>query len=82
MVWENGYSLVVDSPTRGEALLNVYLVHRESSFFSSIVVQGINDHYGVMVEVEWEESSCEPQVVTVVSVYNKTCSRLTNLPAR
>jgi len=26
LVWENGYSQVIDSPTRGDALLDVYLV--------------------------------------------------------
>jgi hypothetical protein len=55
LVWENGYSQVVDSPTRVEALLDVYLVWPESSFTSSSVVQGISDHYGVILEVEWDE---------------------------
>ena len=72
MVWENGYSQVVDSPTRGDALLDVYLVRPESSFAYSNIVQGISDHYGVMLEVEWERSGCEPQVERVVPVYNKT----------
>jgi hypothetical protein len=52
--------------------LDVYLVRPESSFTSSSVVQGISDHYGVILEVEWEESSCEPQVERVVPLYNKT----------
>jgi hypothetical protein len=67
----NGYSQVVDSQTGGEALLDVYLVRYESSFTSSSVLLGISDHYGVMLEVEWEESSCEPQEERVVPVYNK-----------
>jgi hypothetical protein len=71
LVWENGYSQVVDSPTRGEALLDVYLVRPESSFTSRSVVQGVSDHYGVFLEVEWKESGCVPQVERVVSVYNK-----------
>ena len=25
LVWENGYGQVIDSPTRGDALLNVYI---------------------------------------------------------
>jgi hypothetical protein len=32
----------------------------------------ISDHYGIMVEVGWEESDCEPQVDRVVPLYNKT----------
>jgi hypothetical protein len=72
LVWENGYSQVVDSPTRGDALLDVYLVRPESSFTTSSIVQGITDHCGAMLEEEWEESGCEPQVERVVPVYNKT----------
>ena len=47
LVLENGYSQVVDSQTRGVALLDVYLVWPESSFTYSSIVQGISDHYGV-----------------------------------
>ena len=52
--------------------MDVYLVRPESSFTSSSIVQGISDHYGVMLEVKWEESGCEPQIERVVPVYNKT----------
>jgi hypothetical protein len=65
-------SQVGDSPTRGDALLDVYLLRPESSFTSISTVQGISDHSGVILEVEWEESDCEPQVKRVVPVYNKT----------
>jgi hypothetical protein len=72
LVWENGYSQVIDSPTRGDALLDVYLVRPESSVTSSSIVQGISDHQGVVLEVEWEGSCWELQVERVVPVYNKT----------
>ena len=72
LVWENGYSQVVNSPTRGDALLDVYLVRAESSFTSSTIVQGISDHSRVILEVEWEESGCEPQVEGVVPLHNET----------
>ena len=72
MVWENVYNQVADSPARGNALLDVYLVRPESSFTSSSIVQGISDHSGVILEVEREESGCESQVERVVPVYNKT----------
>jgi hypothetical protein len=72
LVWENGFILVVGSPTRGDALLDVYLVRPESSFTASSIVQGISDHHGVILEVEWEENCFVPQVETLVPVYHKT----------
>ena len=39
LVRENGHSQVTDSPTRGDALLHVYLVHPESSVTASGTVQ-------------------------------------------
>ena len=52
LVWENGYSQVVDSPTRGDALLDVYLVRPENSFTSSSIVQWISFHSRIILEVE------------------------------
>src|SRR5215475_8995320 len=49
LVWENGYGQVIDSPTRGEALLDVYLVRPESSVTSSGTVQGVCDHLAVIL---------------------------------
>jgi len=75
-------ALVIDSPTRGDDLLDIYLVWPESSITSSGIVQGVSDHLAVILEVEWEDTCIEPQVERVVPVYNKTCLRLTNLPSR
>jgi hypothetical protein len=72
LVWEIGYSQVTDSPTRGDALLDVYLVRPEISVTSSGTVQGVSDHLAVILEVEWEDTCTEPQVERVVPVYNKT----------
>jgi len=72
LVWENSYSQVIDGPTRADALLDVYLVRPESSVTSSSIVQGISDHYGVILEVDWEENYSAPQGERVVPVYNKT----------
>jgi len=72
LVWENGNSQVIDSPTRGDALLDVYLVRPGSSVTSSGTVQGVSDHLAVILEVEWEDTCTEPQVERVVPVYNKT----------
>jgi len=61
LVWENGYTQLTDGPTQGDALLDVCLLRPESSVTSSSVVQGISDHYGVILEVEWEDKFCEPE---------------------
>jgi len=68
----NVLTQVVDSPTRGDALLDVYLVRPESSFTASSIVQGISDHYGVILKVEWEENCCVSQIERLVPVYHKT----------
>jgi hypothetical protein len=48
LVWENWYTQFVDRPTRGDALLVVYLVRPESSFTSCSMVQGLSDHCEVL----------------------------------
>jgi len=72
LVWENGYTHVVNSPTRGDALLNVYLVWPESVFTSCSNVQGISDYWGVLLEVQWGENCREHQVKRLVPTYHKT----------
>jgi hypothetical protein len=74
LVWDNGYTQVVDCLTRGDALLDVSLVQPESSFNSCSVVQGISDQCGVLLVVEWEEKCFEPQTDRLVPVYHKTNS--------
>lgn len=53
---------MVNSPTREDALLDVYLVWPENSLIFCNIVQGISDHCGVLLEVEWGETCQEPQV--------------------
>ena len=55
-------SQVIDSPTRGDALQDVYLVRLECSVPSSSIVQGISDHSGVILEIDWVENFRELQV--------------------
>jgi hypothetical protein len=45
LAWENVYTQVVDCPTLGDTLLDVYLVRPESSFNSCSTVQEISDRY-------------------------------------
>jgi hypothetical protein len=71
LIRKNGYTQVVDSPTRADALLDVYLLWPESLFTPCSIVQGISDHCGVLLEVEWEENYCRPQVERLVPVYYK-----------
>jgi hypothetical protein len=69
LVWENGFNLIVDSPTRVDALLDIYLSRNESSISYNSRVQGDSDQ-AVILEVKWE-NCCEPQVESLVPVYNK-----------
>jgi hypothetical protein len=71
LVWESGYTQVVKNPTRGGALLDVYLVQPENLFTSCSVIEGVSDHCGMLLEVEWEEKFCRPIVERRVSVYHR-----------
>jgi hypothetical protein len=72
LVWDNGYTQVVRGPTRGEAVLDIYLLRPESSFISCSVVPGISDHNAVLLEVDWKENRQEAQVGRIVPQYHKT----------
>jgi hypothetical protein len=69
---DNGYIQVVGGPTRGDTILDIYLLRPESSLISCSVVPGISDHKGVLLEVEWEENTQGPQVGRIVPQYHKT----------
>jgi hypothetical protein len=72
LVWDNGYTQVVSGPTRGDVLLDIYLIKPESSLISCNILSGISDHNGVLLEVEWDEICREPQVERIVPLYHKT----------
>ena len=72
LVWENGYTELVNSPTREDALLDVYLVGHGSAFTTCCNVQGISDYCGVLLEVKWGENCREDQVERIVPLYHKT----------
>jgi hypothetical protein len=65
-VGERGYTQIAKNPTRGDALLDVYLVRLENLFTSCSVIDGVSGHCGVSLEVEWEEKYCRPIVSTRV----------------
>jgi hypothetical protein len=72
LVWENGYKQVVEKPTRGDSLLDVYLVRPESEFVSCDITQGISDHCGVLLEMKWEDMGFVTHGKRSVPVYHKT----------
>jgi len=46
---------VVGNPTRGDSLLDFYVVRPESALISCGTVQGISYHWEVLLDVEWAE---------------------------
>jgi len=56
LVWDNRYIQVVGKPTRGDSLLDIYLVRPESTHVSCGTVQGMSDHCGVLLDVDWVEN--------------------------
>jgi hypothetical protein len=57
LVWDNEYTQVVGKPTRGDFLLDVYLVRPEGVLIFCGKVRGISDHCGVLLDVEWVETA-------------------------
>jgi hypothetical protein len=68
LIWENDYSQVIDGPTRGDALLDVFLVRPESSVSHSGIIQGVSDHQAVFLEVKWKDTCSKPQEDRLVPV--------------
>jgi hypothetical protein len=82
LVWDNGYTQVVSGPTRGDALLDIYLLRPECSLISCNILPGISDHNGVLLEAEWDKICREPNVVRIVPEYHKKrCFRLASIPS-
>jgi len=72
VVWDNGYTGVVRGPTRGDALLDIYLLRPGSSLTSCNILPGISDHTEVMLEIERDEICRKPKVERIVPVYHET----------
>jgi hypothetical protein len=72
LVWDNGYTQVVSGPTRGDALLDIYLLRPECLLISYNILPGISDHNRVLLEVKWDEICREPKAERQVPVYHKT----------
>jgi hypothetical protein len=63
---------MANGPTRGDSILDIYLVRPDRLFISCKVVPGINDHNGVLLEVDWAEYSHEAKVGRETPLYHKT----------
>ena len=77
LVWDNGYTQVVGKPTRGDSLLDVYLIPPESAFISCSMLRGISNHCGLLLEMEWVEKGFVTQEKRLVPAYHKTSVRAT-----
>jgi hypothetical protein len=72
LVWDNGYTQVVSGPKSGDTILDIYLLGFESLFISCSVVLGIDNHNGVLLEVDWDENRHGAQTERIVPLYHKT----------
>ena len=63
---------MVSEPTRGDALLDVYLIRPENVLILCKLLPGISDHKGVLLEVEWIEKCRDDNAVRRVLMYHKT----------
>ena len=72
LVWDSGYTQVVVKPTRGDSLLDVYLVRPDSTLIFCDTVQGNSDHCAVLLEVDWVEKGLENHEKSLIPIYHKT----------
>jgi hypothetical protein len=80
LVWDKGYTQVVSSPTRGDTLLDIYLLRSQSTLISCNILPEIRDHNGVLLEVEWDEIFLEQKLKNCLIVPQNRCFRLASLP--
>ena len=69
LIWDNVYTQVVRGTTRGDALLDIYLLRPQSSFISCNILPEISDHKGVLLEVGRDENCRKPKVERILPVY-------------
>jgi len=72
LIWEEGYTQVVSDPTRGNSLLDIFLLKPGKALTSCFVQPGISDHKGVILEVEWSEDRRDGNAVISVPIFHKT----------
>ena len=57
---------VVSEPTRGDALLDIYLLKPGNALISCNVQSGISGHKGVLLEVEWSDNNRDENTGSIV----------------
>jgi hypothetical protein len=70
-VWDNGYNQVVTGLTRGDALLDSYLLTSDNSRTSCNIVTSIRDYRAVLLEVEWGEICRQSKMERIIPLYHK-----------
>ena len=55
LICQVGHSQVVDIPTRGESILDVFLIRPRDLVKGMEVFEGISDHKSVILDIYWEE---------------------------
>jgi hypothetical protein len=68
---EIGLGKWIHSGSEGDALLDVYFVRPESLLNSFSIEHGISDRCGVLLQAEWKDNYCRPQVERLVLVYTR-----------
>jgi len=71
LVKDKGYTQVVGKPTRGDSLLDDYLVRPKNALTTCHTVQGTSDHFGVLLDVEWAKKLFVTQEKRLVFAYHK-----------
>jgi len=71
LVWDNGYTQVVGKLTQGDSLLDICLVRPESTHVSCSTVQGISDHCGMLLHMDWVENGFVAQEKRLIPTYHK-----------
>ena len=72
LIWEEGYTQVVSETTRGDALLDIYLLKPGMALKTCFAHPGISDHKAVILEVEWCDNHREENTGTLVPMFHKT----------
>jgi hypothetical protein len=63
---------MVTVPTRGDTILDIYMLKPESSFISCRAVPGISGHNGVLLEAVGAKNRHRAQDERIVPLYPKT----------
>jgi hypothetical protein len=79
LVWGSGYTQVVKNTTRGDVLLDVYLVWTENLFTSCSVIEGVSDHCRVLLKVEWVKILSAGSRKASTGVPQSRCHGATNI---